>query len=54
MMNLTFESMESWDMARLRKERESLRNELASEIHKRDAIKAEILWLAIEIEKYKE
>lgn len=49
----TFTSMERWTIQRLDDERKRLRNILSGEIQKRDAIKAEILYLQTEIKKYK-
>ena len=48
----TFTSMERWTVQRLDDERKRLRNILSGEIQKRDAIKAEILYLQTEIKKY--
>ena len=52
-MVVNFEHMSRWSLTKLRETRASLRNSLAEEIHKRDAIKAEILYLQEEIGKYK-
>ncbi len=49
---LTFTDMGRWDLSRLRATRRELRDTLANEIHKRDALKAEILFLQTEIGKY--
>ncbi len=49
---LTFTDMKQWDLSRLRATRRGLRDTLAREIHRRDALKAEILFLQTEIAKY--
>lgn len=48
----TFTYMAGWNLTRLREVRKQLRNELSEEIHKRDAIRAEIMFLQSEIAKY--
>jgi len=45
MTNYTFKIMQGWTVKRLREERAKLRKELSEEIHKRDALKAEIMYL---------
>ena len=54
MTNYTFKNMQSWTVKRLREERLKLREELAEEIHKRDAMKAEIMYLQKEIAEYQD
>jgi len=54
MSRLTFDVMERWSLKRLREIRKELRDNLSDEIHKRQAIKAEILFLQKEIEKYQD
>ena len=49
MNHYNFKTMASWDMTKLKEVRKKLRDELADEIHKRDAIKAEIVFLQKEI-----
>ena len=53
-MTYCFGDMERWGVGQLRKVRKELRDKLADEIHKRDAIKAEILYLQKEIAKYQD
>lgn len=48
-----FDQMNSWGVKQLREFRNQLRDTLAEEIHKRDALKAEIVWLQKEIDKYR-
>lgn len=50
----TFSTMDRWDMTKLRKIRKELRDQLSEEIQKRQAIKAEIMWLEAEIQKYQD
>lgn len=49
----TFSGLDSYSLEDLHGIRKKLRDELTTEIHKRDAIKAEILFLCTEITKYK-
>lgn len=48
-----FNDMDRWSLSRCRKYRKQLLDELAKEIQKRNSIKAEIIWLEKEIEKYR-
>lgn len=48
-----WDQMNSWGIKQLREFRNQLRDTLAEEIHKRDALKAEIVWLQKEIDKYR-
>ena len=52
MSDYTFKQMEGWSLEQLRKVRKKLRDELADEIHKREAIKAEVIYLQKEIYRY--
>ena len=49
----TFSDLGYHSMTDLRKIRKKLRDELAGEIQKYDAIKAEILWLQEELKRYR-
>lgn len=51
---LSFSDMEQWTLQQLSEVRQKLRESLANEIHKRDAIKVEILYLQKELKKYQE
>ena len=53
-MILCFSDMERWDLTQLRKVRNEMRAALSKEIQKRDAIKAEILYLQKELAGYQE
>ena len=50
----TFSDMDRYDLKTLRDIRAKLRGRLSEEIHKRQAIKAEILFLQKEIKKYED
>lgn len=52
-MKYTFANMASWNVTQLRDVRADLRDKLSQEIQNRDALKAEIMYLQAEIEKYK-
>lgn len=46
--------MNNWTLNQLRKVRNQLRDKLSEEIHKRDAIKAEIMFLQNKLDEYEE
>jgi len=50
---LTFEAMDRWSVQDLRKKRNKLREELSAEIQKRDALKAEIMFLEKRIYEFR-
>ena len=49
----SFSELDSYSLEDLQGIRKKLRDDLTTEIHKRDALKAEILFLCTEIDKYK-
>ena len=52
MDRVSFADMERWDLNQLRKFRVDLREKLTEEIQKRNTIKAEIVFLQKEIQRY--
>jgi hypothetical protein len=50
--DLTFADMQNWSIQKLNRTRNQLREQLSLEIFKRDAIKAEILFLQKEIRQF--
>ena len=52
MVDLKFSDMDRWPLSRLRKAKKELIDKVSTEIHKRNSLKAEILFYQKELAKY--